>query len=436
MAGCALLLQLHGALLLVLRYFSDMLMLPQLYDWVFSTFMRLAVERDIVPDAVLRRGIRLLLRKRLAEMPRTLEERTAYKVRFAEELKVLPVAVHTAAANEQHYEVPTEYFTSVLGPNRKYSCCLYNSPRDSLEKAESNMLALYCVRAGLRDGQDILELGCGWGSFCLFAARAFPRSRVTAVSNSRTQREYIMRRAREAGVTNLQVITADMVEFQAPGQYDRIVSIEMFEHMKNYQELLRRCAGWLRPGGQLFVHIFCHRSTPYHFEVKSEDDWMARYFFSGGTMPSHDLLLFFQQNLNISAMWWVNGVNYSRTLEAWLRSHDRARRELLPLFERTYGRGQGLKWYVYWRLFYLACSELFGFNGGEEWGVGLYLFTKPGAPAAAGAGAGVAAAAAAAAAAASPRGGGEPRAAAPAAAATAQRRSNAAAAAARGAAEQ
>ncbi|KIY97831.1 cyclopropane-fatty-acyl-phospholipid synthase [Monoraphidium neglectum] len=376
----ALLLQLQGALLLVVRYFADMLHLTQLYELAFGAFMRYFVERDLVPDFLLRRGIRLLLRKRLAE---TLEEQVQHKVRFVEELKVLPVAVQTAAANEQHYELPTEYFTAVLGTHRKYSSCLYNSPRDSLDKAEANMLALYCVRAGLREGQDILELGCGWGSLSLFVARAFPGSRVTAVSNSRTQREYILQRAQELDVRNLQVITADMVEFQATAQYDRIVSIEMFEHMKNYQELLRRCSTWLRPGGQLFVHIFCHKTNPYHFEVRSEDDWMAKYFFSGGTMPSLDLLLHFQRHLAISGLWYVSGTHYSRTLEAWLVNHDKERRYVMGLFERTYGRAAALKWFVYWRLFYLACSELFNFNGGEEWGVGHYLFTKPQGPEAA-----------------------------------------------------
>lgn len=299
---------------------------------------------------------------------------------FVEELKSLPIAIETDAANEQHYEVPTEYFNYVLGPHRKYSCCLYSRSNTTLEEAEELMLELCCKRAQLEDGQNILELGCGWGSLCLYMAQAYPNSNITAVSNSKTQREYIMSQAKARGLGNLTVITANVVHFTPPesaGGYDRVVSIEMFEHMKNYEELMRRISSWLRPNGKLFVHIFVHRlGLPYHYEVHGEDDWMTKYFFAGGTMPSMDLLLRFQSDLICTHTWYLNGENYSKTLEAWLSKHDAAKREILPLFKETYGEDQALKWFVYWRLFYLACSELFAYEKGERWGVGHYLFLK------------------------------------------------------------
>lgn len=379
----AVLHHLWGMFVRIYSWVFDLLGLGPLVDIVFRAVMWF-VELDVVPDFFLRRCIRLLLKIRLLSMRGTVEQQLERKMAFVQELKCLPVAVQTAAANEQHYEVPTEYFVLVLGRHLKYSCCLFNSARQGLNEAEHNMLALYCARARLQDGQAILELGCGWGSLTLFMAQAYPRSSITAVSNSSTQREFIMRRARDLDLTNVQVLTADMVEFQAPGTYDRIVSIEMFEHMKNYAELMRRISTWLRPGGALFVHIFCHKSTAYHFEVQDETDWMARYFFSGGTMPSLDLLLYFQQHLSLQQQWYVNGTHYSRTLEAWLRNHDKFRKAIMPIFAKVYGPSDSLKWFVYWRLFYLACSELFNYNEGEEWGVGHYLFVKqPGSTAAA-----------------------------------------------------
>lgn len=350
-------------------------LLNRLYNDTFKLCLG-AVERDVVPDAAIRRGIRYLLSQRVKETTVSGEEYERRLQEFVDELKSMPIAVQTAAANEQHYEVPTQYFLKVLGKHLKYSSCLYRSPSSTLEQAEEDMLALCSQRAELADGQDVLELGCGWGSWSLHMAATFPRSTITAVSNSRTQKEHVDGQAKERKLTNLTVITADMVEFQAPGTYDRVVSVEMFEHMKNYKELLRRISCWLRPGGRLFVHIFVHRGLPYHYEVKGEDDWMTKYFFSGGTMPSMDLLLHFQDDLCLQRQWYVNGQHYSKTLEAWLQRQDAHRKELMPLFESTYGKGQALKWFVYWRLFYLACSELFNYRGGEEWGLGHYLFVK------------------------------------------------------------
>ncbi|GAX73802.1 hypothetical protein CEUSTIGMA_g1253.t1 [Chlamydomonas eustigma] len=351
-------------------------MLNYAYENAVALFIS-AVERGFVPDVALRLGIRYLLSLRAKKAAsQTTSQLLDEKFQFVESLKTLPVAINTIEANEQHYELPTEYFLLCLGKNLKYSSCLYKSPQDTLEQAEENMLALYCQRGDLKDGQSILELGCGWGSMSLFMAALFPKSQVTGVSNSRTQREFIMGQAAKRGLTNLQIITANIVDFQAPTTYDRIVSIEMFEHMKNYKELMRRCASWLKPQGKLFVHIFVHKTLPYHFEVESESDWMSKHFFTGGTMPSLDLLLYFQDDLALQKHWYVNGVNYSKTLEAWLVKHDVQGKKVNKLFEDTYGASQAVVWNNRWRMFYIACSELFRYDGGEEWGVGHYLFQK------------------------------------------------------------
>mmetsp|Transcript_33271 Transcript_33271/g.94252 ORF Transcript_33271/g.94252 Transcript_33271/m.94252 type:complete len:321 (+) Transcript_33271:83-1045(+) len=303
-----------------------------IYDESFKVVMAL-IERDIVPDFIIRRGIRYLLSTRLTQESKDGEQAQKYIMDFVKELKSMPVAIETDAANEQHYEVPTEYFLLCLGKHLKYSSCLYPEGNETLGEAEEAMLSLYCERAQLQDGQDVLELGCGWGSLCLYVAAKYPKSRVTAVSNSKTQRDFINHRAEERGIKNLTILTDNMVTFHAPATYDRVISVEMFEHMKNYQVLMGRISGWLRPGGMLFVHIFVHRRFPYHFEVQREDDWMAKYFFSGGTMPSLDLLLYFQDNLAIQDQWYINGQHYSKTLEAWLLKQDQNRKTIMPIFD-------------------------------------------------------------------------------------------------------
>ncbi|GFR50780.1 hypothetical protein Agub_g13045 [Astrephomene gubernaculifera] len=365
--------------LAILRALRQQFGLGAFYNGLVKLFVN-ATESGMVPDFVLRFGIRYLLSVRVAEVPKDLETRLRRTIEFVEELKGMPIAVNTCEANEQHYEIPTPYYLLCLGNHLKYSSCLYLSPRDTLAQAEFNMLDMYCQRAQLAPGQRVLELGCGWGSFSLFAAARYPASSFTAVSNSATQKAFIDEEACKRGITNLTVITANMVDFEAPGEpYDRVVSIEMFEHMKNYQKLLKKVSGWMRPGGKLFVHIFVHRTTPYHFEVQSEEDWMSKYFFTGGTMPSLDLLLYFQDDLTIRNQWYVNGRHYSRTLEDWLVRHDRNRREVLSILAGAY-RGSADSasvWFHRWRIFYLACSELFRYNGGEEWGVAHYLFEKP-----------------------------------------------------------
>jgi cyclopropane-fatty-acyl-phospholipid synthase len=330
------------------------------------------LEKDLLPDSLVRLGIRRLLAQRLRDES-AVYDRAAYLA----DLKTRPIAEDTRAANEQHYEVPTEFYQYCLGRRLKYSGCLYPTGGETLDEAEEHMLALYVERAGLADGQDILELGCGWGSLSLYLAEKFPRARITGVSNSRTQREYIEGEARRRSLTNLRILTEDMNTFDlAPAQFDRVVSVEMFEHMKNYQRLLGKVARWLRPGGQLFVHIFTHARLSYHFVARDATDWMSRYFFTGGQMPAHDLLMGFQDDLKLVGDWKINGTHYQQTAEHWLKNMDAHREEILPLLADTYGAGHELKWWAYWRTFYLACAELWGYRNGEEWIVSHYLFRK------------------------------------------------------------
>lgn len=333
-------------------------------------------EHGLVPDFMTRMAIRSKLRGRLADEASAGSDVSIDA--FVRELEKSEVAEATDRANEQHYELPSAYFEKVLGPRRKYSSTIWPDGVDDLATSEEVMLKLTAERAGIVDGDRILELGCGWGSFTLWAAEHFPASSVTGVSNSQSQRTYILGEAKRRGLSNVAILTADMNVFSPEGQFDRIVSIEMFEHMRNYGRLMERISHWLAPRGSLFVHIFTHKCYAYPFlDTKSDDDWMAHYFFAGGTMPSDDLLLRFQDHLKLNAHWRVNGVNYSRTLEAWLKNHDAGKADILPIFEDVYGSRAAAKcWFNRWRLFYLACSELFAFRGGTEWLVSHYRFCK------------------------------------------------------------
>jgi cyclopropane-fatty-acyl-phospholipid synthase len=337
----------------------------------------LLLERNLLPDSLVRFGIRRLLAQRIRD-----ESRGDPKERlraYIEDLKKRPIAEHTQAANEEHYEVPTAFYKCCLGKRLKYSGCLYPNGNESLDEAEEAMLGLYVERARLFDGQEVLELGCGWGSLSLYLAERMPASRITGVSNSRTQKEYIDSEARRRGLKNLTILTHDMNTFGIDeGRFDRVVSIEMFEHMKNYQALMASVARWLKPGGLLFVHIFTHQSLAYHFVSRGASDWMARYFFTGGQMPSHGLLTHFQDDLSLVSDWKVNGTHYQKTAEAWLSNMDRHEREVMDIFRATYGEAQALKWWSYWRVFFMSCAELWGYRGGEEWIVSHYLFSKPG----------------------------------------------------------
>jgi cyclopropane-fatty-acyl-phospholipid synthase len=349
-------------------------------DPVATSLATRLLERDIVPDWLIRAGIRRLVAQRLAEETRgTPEEQQRRLMDFVARLRASPVAINTADANEQHYEVPTEFFTRVLGRHMKYSCCYYAPGVVGLDAAEAEMLRITTERAGIQDGDRVLELGCGWGSLSLWMAGRFPRSRITVVSNSRTQKQHIDARAAERGLANLEVITCDMNRLELPkGEFDRVVSVEMFEHMRNYDELLRRVASWMKPQATLFVHIFTHRDVAYPFEVRDASDWMARYFFTGGIMPSDDLLLYFQRDLRIESHWQVDGTHYQRTAEDWLANMDRHREALMPVLAQAYGGNDARRWWVYWRVFFMACAELFGYKDGREWLVSHYLFRKPG----------------------------------------------------------
>ncbi len=332
------------------------------------------VERGLIPDAVTRRGIRALLAERLA-LEAKRPDPASHRARFLAQLRESPIALHTQQANEQHYELPAEFFRQVLGPHLKYSAGFWPDGVDTLEAAEAAMLDLTCQRAELRDGQRILELGCGWGSLTLWMARHYPHSHVVAVSNAHGQRRFIEARAVDLGLANLEVITADINDFSPPleaGPYDRVVSVEMFEHLRNYAELLGRISRWLSPAGRLFVHLFSHCHYSYPFEVDGQRDWMSRHFFTGGLMPADDLLPQFDAHLAVEGHWWLDGHHYQHTCEAWLQQLDARQAVVMPLLVDCYGKDQAARWYRRWRLFFMACAELFGYRGGCEWGVSHY----------------------------------------------------------------
>ncbi|RQO64497.1 SAM-dependent methyltransferase [Pedobacter sp. KBW06] len=334
-------------------------------------------EQDKLPDFLLRTGIRRLIRQRLREENTGNAESQQQRLNeLISELKTNPIAIHTAEANEQHYEVPTEFYQYCLGKHLKYSSGYWNPWVKDLDTSEKDMLELTCLRAKLQDGQEVLELGCGWGSLSLYMAEKYPESNFTVVSNSATQKEFIDQTAKDRQLSNLEVITADINSFDTLRRFDRVVSVEMFEHMRNYQLLLHKISSFMKEDGRLFVHIFTHQQIAYKFEVKDESDWMSKYFFTGGLMPSNHLLFYFNDDLVAEEHWVVNGTHYAKTSEAWLQRMDAHKAEIIPLFVRTYGQEQALKWWVYWRLFYMACAELFGYKNGNEWMVCHYLFKK------------------------------------------------------------
>ncbi|WP_337185093.1 cyclopropane-fatty-acyl-phospholipid synthase family protein [Phenylobacterium sp.] len=321
-----------------------------------------------LPDVVRRTAIELLVANARRQLSAAGPDADAV---FAREMAERRIAEHTEAANAQHYEVPADFFLNCLGPQLKYSSALYRNAGDTLAQAEEHGLAETAAHADLRDGQHILELGCGWGSLSLWMARTYPGARITAVSNSASQKAFIMDRARERGLSNLEVVTCDMNDFEAPGAFDRVVSVEMFEHMANWRALLSRVKTWLKPDGRLFIHVFTHRTTPYRFDVDDEADWIARHFFSGGVMPSHGLIAQFPDLFALEDDWRWNGTHYQKTALHWLENYDRNIAAIRPVLARTYG-DEATLWHRRWRLFFLATAGLFGHRGGQEWGVSHY----------------------------------------------------------------
>lgn len=358
-------------------------------DQVNKTTLAMA-EKGYLPDKLLRLGIRQLLSQRLSSLiSATYGTGDQYVREFVEQMAERPIADCTDEANDQHYELPTRFFEHVLGPQLKYSCALWPEGTESLADAEEDSLAETAARAQIQDGMDVLELGCGWGSLSLWMARHFPNARITAVSNSATQGDFIRQRATDAGLSNLRVITADMndlvsgeSEFNnrliADGAFDRVVSVEMFEHMSNWPRAFETVSGWLRPEGKLFLHVFCHKTTPYLFADEGDDDWMARYFFSGGIMPSNDLaerVADRTAHLSLETQWRWDGTHYAKTCDAWLANMDTKKSEIMPIMTDVYGDDADI-WWNRWRMFFMACSELFAWRRGDEWWVGHYLIGK------------------------------------------------------------
>ena len=334
-------------------------------------------ESGLVPDSVIRSGIRRLLENKLAEIkaddPEQASRITNDFVRMQDQS---PIALVPDLANEQHYEVPASFYDEVLGRHRKYSCGYWPEGVESLDAAELAALETTVSRAGIEDGMQVLDLGCGWGSVSLYVAEHFPNCRVLSVSNSNSQRAFIMARAAERGLDNIEVLTCDMNDFAIDRRFDRIVSVEMFEHMRNYGVLFDRIHDWLLPNGQFFLHIFTHRSTPYEYVEKGPSDWMSRHFFTGGIMPSASLPLRFARKLSIDAQWTWNGTHYAKTCRAWLRKMDSNKDAIMPILEETYGAENAGRWCMRWRMFFMACEELFRYRGGNEWFVSHYRFRR------------------------------------------------------------
>ena len=336
-------------------------------------------EAGMVPDRVIRLGIRRLLdRKRQEIRADNIEHAADLTNRFVEMMNESPIALVPELANEQHYEVPAAFFEQVLGRHRKYSCSFWGPDTGNLDEAETAALEMTVQRAGIVDGLSILDLGCGWGSLSLWIAEHFPNASVVSVSNSQSQRDYIVAQAESRGLDNIDVYVRDMNDFEPGRTFDRIVSVEMFEHMRNYRELFHRIGTWLNDDGRFFMHIFTHRTTPYEFIVRGPSDWMSQHFFSGGIMPSADLPLRFADDLAIESRWHWSGTHYARTCNAWLAQMDARRATVMPILETTYGRQNADRWWMRWRMFFMACAELFDYGDGQEWFVSHYRFAKAG----------------------------------------------------------
>jgi cyclopropane-fatty-acyl-phospholipid synthase len=330
----------------------------------------------MIPDFLIRLGIKNLLKERIRDdIGFTCKEQENKRQAFIQKIAQAPIAIETDKANDQHYRVPPQFFMKALGKNLKYSCCHWDKA-NNLDEAEDEMLALTLERAEIKDGMDILELGCGWGAITLAMAKKFPNAKIVAVSNSPDQREFILNIAKERGHKNIEVITQNVAELSLERTFDRVISIEMFEHMRNYTLLLKNISNWLKPEGKLFVHIFVHKDVPYFFDGQSEGDWMSKYFFSGGIMPSEHLLYYFQEHLKVERHWRVDGTHYAKTARGWLDNMDKNKSEITKVFNEHYGEKETTKWINYWRVFFMACEELWNYKQGSEWFVGHYLLKK------------------------------------------------------------
>ncbi len=334
-------------------------------------------EKGFVPDSLIRRGIRKLLTSRLDEIAADNAELMASnQISFISQMNNSSIALLPEKANEQHYEVPEAFFQTVLGYRLKYSCGFWDDEVENIHQSEERALQISCEHAEIENGMQILELGCGWGSLTFWMAEHYPDSHIVAVSNSASQGDFIRAEADKKGLANIEIVTADMNDFVPSRQFDRVVSVEMFEHMRNYEALYKSISSWLKPEGKLFKHIFVNRSAPYSFEDRDDSDWMSRHFFSGGMMPSDDLPLFFQRHLSIEKRWRWSGQHYEKTANAWLARMDANKQELWPLFESVYGKDFASMWWQRWRIFFMACAELFGYDKGQQWWVSHYLFSK------------------------------------------------------------
>ncbi|MBS0367144.1 MAG: class I SAM-dependent methyltransferase [Proteobacteria bacterium] len=335
-------------------------------------------ERGLLPDSLVRWGVRRECALRLRqELAGGVTAQSLRRQRRLADLRADAVAVHTDAANAQHYELPPAFFAHCLGARLKYSCAYYPRGTETLDQAEEAMLALYGQRAELADGQEILELGAGWGALTLWMAERYPRARICAVSNSVAQRHYVEAQCAARGLQNVSVLTQDVNRLALPAaRFDRCVSIEMFEHLRNYDTLFERIAAWLRPQGKLFVHIFAHRTLLYPFETHGQHNWLGRHFFTGGQMPAVDTLLWFQRHMRIEQQWTVDGTHYARTANHWLRNQDASTEQVLAILTQAYGAHAAALWRQRWRMFWMACAETFGYRNGQEWLVAHYRFVR------------------------------------------------------------
>lgn len=340
-------------------------------------FILNAIENGYMPYVMERAVVRTLIKQRYLSLSKSdIHQAQILHSQFIDKLKQSPIALVPEKANQQHYEVPAEFFNIALGKHKKYSSCIWKDNCLSLDQAEAEMLELSCERAELSNGVKILELGCGWGSLSLWMAEKYPNSEITSVSNSHSQKIFIDTEAQKRGLKNLTVITSDMNDFTSHQLYDRVVSIEMFEHMRNWPILLEKISSWLNPGGKLFIHIFCHKDTPYIFETEGAQNWMGRYFFSGGMMPAASTLLYMQDHFKVSRHWNVSGLHYQKTAKGWRDNLESHRAAAFSILREVYGEGNERLWYNRWRLFFMACEELFGFKNGNEWFVSHYLLER------------------------------------------------------------